>query len=551
MIQVIAPCVHLSAVIFLLLLRMIPLAQTAVDETLPQLSGSDVFLRLLAVLLLIAINAFFVTAEFSIVSVRRSRINQLVSAGDVQAKTVQDLQRGLDRLLSTTQLGITLSSLALGWIGESTMAVFLAVLLLKLPFAENTREVLSHSLAIPIAFFLIAYLQIVLGELCPKSVALLYPEQLARFLGPPSLAIARFFNPFIWILNQSTRWLLQLVGIQYIGQGWYNRVTPEELQLIISTSTESPGLEAEERELLSNVFAFAEVSVGEVMVPRTSLVAVPKDATFQELLHEVAASGHSRYPMMGESLDDILGIIHFKELAEPLVEGLLTPESLIQSWVRPAQFVSENMLLSELLDLMRRSGQAMVIVVDEFGGTAGIVTLPDVAAEIIGETHEPESPEESDVQMLDAQTFLVQAQTDLEEVNELLNLNLPLSEEYQTLGGFMIYQLQKIPAVGEQLRYDAWEMTVQSADGPRLEKIQVQRLELPSDVEGNSGAENQSDSTAQIELRVLTDLLDMPTSRDRHSPASEGHTDSEWGDRSSESDLEPRSRNPNPPDPKT
>ncbi|HEY9805029.1 MAG TPA: CNNM domain-containing protein, partial [Candidatus Obscuribacterales bacterium] len=227
----------------------------ATSDSLP-ITGREALLRLLSVLLLIAINAFFVTAEFSIVSVRRSRINQLVGAGDVQAKTVQDLQRSIDRLLSTTQLGITLSSLALGWIGESTMAVLMAAWLEQLPVPLALRQTLAHSLAVPVAFLLIAYLQIVLGELCPKSVALLYSEQLARFLGPPSLAIARFFNPFIWVLNQSTRWLLKLAGIQYTGQGWYNQVTPEELQLIIATSSESTGLEAEERELLNNVFEF-------------------------------------------------------------------------------------------------------------------------------------------------------------------------------------------------------------------------------------------------------------------------------------------------------
>lgn len=457
---------------------MIPLALGALIADPSSLTGSEVLLRLLSVFLLIAINAFFVTAEFSIVSVRRSRVNQLVSAGDVQAKTVQDLQRGLDRLLSTTQLGITLSSLALGWIGEGTMAVLLATLFLRLPLSPLARDLLSHSLAIPAAFLLIAYLQIVLGELCPKALALLYPEQLARFLGAPSLAIARLFNPFIWILNQSTRLLLRLFGVRYTGQqGWYNRVTPEELQLIISTSTESPGLEAEKRELLTNVFEFAEVLAGEVMVPRTSLVAVSKNATFQDLLQEVAKSGHSRYPATGESLDDILGILHFKELAEPLVQGILKLDSSIQPWLRPAQFVSENMPLNELLLMMRRSGQAMVIIVDEFGGTAGLITLQDLAAEIIGDSREPESLEEPDVQILDEQTFLVQAQMDLEEVNEFLNLDLPLSEEYQTLGGFMIYHLQKIPGVGEQFCYQTYEMTVESTDGPRLEKIRVRRLE--------------------------------------------------------------------------
>lgn len=494
----------------------------------PSLGGTDILTRILAVLLLIAINAFFVTAEFSIVSVRRSRINQLVSAGDVQAKTVQDLQRGLDRLLSTTQLGITLSSLALGWIGESTMAVLLTALFVSLPLPTQTRQVLAHSLAVPAAFMLIAYLQIVLGELCPKSVALLYPEQLARFLGPPSVAIARLFHPFIWILNQSTRWLLRLVGVQYMGQGWYNRVTPEELQLIISTTTESPGLEAEERELLQNVFAFGEVTAGEAMVPRTSIVAVEKEATFQELLQEVASSRHSRYPVMGESLDDIVGLIEFKELAEPFAEGTLKFNQPIQSWIRPAQFVAEEMPLNELLDLMRRSGQTMLIVVDNFGGTAGLVTIQDVVAEIIGETHEPESPEEPSIQILDEQTFLVQAQIDLEEVNELLNLGLPLSEEYQTLGGFVIYQLQKIPLVGEQLRYKTCEMTVESAEGPRLERILVRRLE-PLIPEAASELENQLESQ---EPDSLTDAaIDLPPESNQEPStdvASTNHRSRSW-----------------------
>lgn len=445
------------------------------------LTGGNVAARLLAVFLLIGINAFFVTAEFSIVSVRRSRINQLVSAGDIQAKPVQSLQRSIERLLSTTQLGITLSSLALGWIGESTMAVLLSFWIAQLPLPKLTALIIAHSVSIPLAFFLIAYLQIVLGELCPKSVALLYSEQLARFLGPPSLTIARLFNPFIWILNQSTRLLLRLVGIQYTGQGWYNRVTPEELQLIIRTSTESPGLEEEERELLNNVFEFREVTAGEVMVPRTSIAAIPKQASFQKLLDEIVVSGHSRYPVMGESLDDICGIIYFKELAQPLANHRLNVDSSIQPWIRPARFVPEYMPLHELLHLMQRSGQAMVVVIDEFGGTAGLVTLNDLTAEIIGDVNEPEGDMDVIVKQVDEQTFLVQAQTDIEEVNKLLNVNLPITEDYQTLGGFLIYQMQKIPSEGERHAYNGLELTVVAAEGPRLQEIMVHRLEpLPA-----------------------------------------------------------------------
>ncbi len=461
-----------------LILRILFVAQPPATDLIPQLTASDVILRLLSVLMLIAINAFFVTAEFSIVSVRQSRINQLASAGDIQARTVQDLQRSIERLLSTAQLGITLSSLALGWIGESTMAVLLRFWLGQLPLSEQTQQFFAHSLAIPIAFLLIAYLQIVLGELCPKSVALLYPEQLARFLGPPSLAIARFFNPFIWILNQSTRLLLRLGGIQYTGQGWYNRVTPEELQLIIQTSSESPGLDAEERELLTNVLEFADVSVREIMVPRISIVALPEDATFQQLLEEVGRSGHSRYPVIGGSLDDIKGIVYFKDLSTPLAQRVLTLETAIAPWIRPAQFVPEHLPLSELLHLILHTAHPLMMVVDEFGGTAGLVTRKDLVGEIIGHPDEAldGSSEEPTIQFLNDQTALVQAQMELEEVNELLKIELPMEESYQTLGGFMIHQLQKIPSQGEQVQYQNLMLTVSSVVGPRLHQIRVERL---------------------------------------------------------------------------
>ena len=466
------------------------------------MTGRDVLLRFLSVLLLIGLNAFFVTAEFSIVSVRRSRISQLVAAGDVPAQTVQSLQHSIDRLLSTTQIGITLSSLALGWIGESTMAVLVGKVITSLPLPQEiTMAVcvadpgcarIAHSLSIPVAFFFIAYLQIVLGELCPKSVALLYSEQLARFFAPPSLAIARLFNPFIWILNQSTHCLLRLLRIEYTGTR-YNLLTPEELQLIITTEKESTGLKAEERELLNNVFEFGDVLAQEVMTPRTSIKAINHTAKFSILLHEVASAGYSLYPIVGDSLDDIRGIIDFKDLALPLARGELQLQNLIQSFVKSVQFVPESTRICELLPLMQREQLKMVIVVDEFGGTAGLVTLQDLIAEIIGDVTErdstaaPSAHGRAPLQRVDENTFLVQAGMNLEEVNEILELNLPLTEEYQTLGGFLLCQWQKIPAPGETLHHGQIDFTAISVAGPKLEQIRIhRRFVLP-----NQKMENQ------------------------------------------------------------
>lgn len=443
----------------------------------PSLSLTDVGLRLLSVLLLILINAFFVTAEFSIVTVRRSRIHQLVQAGDIPAIAVETLQRSIDRVLSTTQLGITLSSLALGWIGESSIVVVIGSWLKSFPLTASMSHAIAHSLSIPLTFFLIAYLQIVLGELCPKSVAMLYSEQLARFLGSSFKAIVRFFSPFIWILNQSTSYLLRLFRIEYTGQSWRPPVTPEELQLIISTENESTGLETTERELLNNVFEFGDVTAQDVMIPRTGIVSLSKEATFETLLQEMLSTGHSRYPIIGESLDDIRGIVYFRDLAKPLATGQLHLHSQIQAWMRPTRFVPEITPLSELLPMMQQEKPAMVIVVDEFGGTVGLLTIQDVIAEIIGHGGESQTSDDLLIEMIDPQTFLVQAQVNLEDLNEVLHLNLPLTKEYQTLAGFLLYQLQKMPNIGEICRYENLEFTVVSVDGPRLHQIQLRRFE--------------------------------------------------------------------------
>ncbi|MGL5793418.1 MAG: hemolysin family protein [Waterburya sp.] len=435
----------------------------------------NLLLTFVGVFLLIAINAFFVTAEFSIVSVRRSRISQLVKDGDLQAQTVQSLQKSIDRLLSTTQLGITLSSLALGWVGEKTMAVSFVTIIQRLPLPAYVSEAIAHSIALPLAFISLAYLQIVLGELCPKSVALMYPEQLARFFGPPSVAIARIFRPFVAILNLSTRLLLKFVGVEYSGQGLYEKVTLEELQLIIATDRESIGLEAKERQLLKNVFEFRDDTAEEVMIPRTDIVFLSLTTTFGELLQTITKTNYSGYPVIGESLDDIRGIIHYKKLSAPLSTGELTNDSTIAPWVEPASFIPESTSLNELLPSMQRSQQKMAIVIDEFGGTAGLITLHDLIAEIVGDAGNDLETGIEAIQQLDENTFLVSAQMNLEEVNEQLDLDLPLADNYNTLGGFLLEQWQKIPHQGEKLQYENLGFTVTAADSNRLFQILIHR----------------------------------------------------------------------------
>ncbi|MGL5832123.1 MAG: hemolysin family protein [Waterburya sp.] len=439
------------------------------------MAEQNLWLTLIGVLLLIAINAFFVTAEFSIVSVRRSRISQLVRDGDVQAQTVQSLQRSINSLLSTTQLGITLSSLALGWIGEKTIAVSIIVLIERINLPVFISKSLAHSLALPLSFIILAYLQIVLGELCPKSVALMYPEQLARFFGPPSVAIARIFSPFVAFLNLSTSLLLKFMRVEYTGDGWYERVTSEELQLMIATERESIGLEAEQRQLLKNIFEFRDDTAEEVMIPRTDIKFLNLDSTFGDLLKAIAEYGYSGYPVVGDSLDDIRGIIHYKKLAEPLGKGAINHDSTLEEWLEPISFIPESTSLNQLLPSMQRSQQKMMVVIDEFGGTSGLITLHDLIAEIVGDSGADLETGIETVQKIDENTFLVSAQMNLEEVNEQLELTLPLGTEYNTLGGFLLEQWQKIPHQGEKLEYENLAFTVTVADSNRLYQILITR----------------------------------------------------------------------------
>ncbi|MEB3312494.1 MAG: hemolysin family protein [Snowella sp.] len=440
--------------------------------------------QLLLVFLLIAINAFFVTAEFSIVTVRRSRINQLAEAGDIPAQRVKSLKRRLDKLLATTQLGISLAVLSLGWLGTKTIYEITQSLLAAFSFNPLDYDWIAHGVALPTTFILIAYLQIVLGELVPKSLAFLYAEQLSRKLTPIINAIAKILHPLIWLLDQSTKTLLGLGGVKMERNNWHERVTSEELQLMISTDVESTGLDHSERTILNNIFEFGDVTAAEIMIPRHQVATLSESATFTDLLEAINLHKHSRYPIKGESLDDILGIIDFKELAIPLSRGQLSSDTPLKPWIKPIRFVPESAALSDLLTMMQRSQLKTVMVVDEFGGTCGLITLEDLVEEILGDS----APEENDdndeatiLEMIDADTFLVEAQINVEELNEVLNLNLPLLDDYQTLGGFLLYEWQKIPTQGESLTYKNLTFTLETVQGPKLEIIRIHRsLPAPS-----------------------------------------------------------------------
>jgi CBS domain containing-hemolysin-like protein len=435
------------------------------------LTTQEIGLRLAVILLLIAINAFFVTAEFAVVSVRRSRINQLVASGDRQARSIQRLQEQIDQLLSTTQLGITLSSLALGWIGERVVADSIAPFFTT--WTGDNHLTLTHLLAVVMTFGLLAYLQIVLGELIPKSLALIYAEQSARILSAPSLVIARIFKPLVWVLNASTNFILNRLGIAD-NRHSRHQVSSQELELMISTERDSTGLEHNQRRILSKIFALSAVTATDVMVPKPQMQTVPATATWRMVLAQVAKTNFSRYPVTGASVDDLVGTIHFRDLAKPLAAGQVTLDSPIRNYIRPLNPVPKATPIDDLLLRMQAAGTAMAVVVDEYGAIVGLLTRKDAIAEILGKQKE-DYPKPSPIVTLDRDHFLVQAQIPITELNEALSIDLPTGEGYQTLAGFLLHRLQQMPITGETYRYQNLEFTVAVMDGTRIDRVHIRR----------------------------------------------------------------------------
>ncbi|MEM8714617.1 MAG: hemolysin family protein [Cyanobacteria bacterium P01_A01_bin.3] len=442
-------------------------------------AADSVWVPILWVSFLLLVNAFFVAAEFAIVSVRRSRIAQLVSEGNANATLVQQQQQQLRQFLSTTQLCITLSSLALGWIGAVQVAPLVCIGLARVEWLNSVLNAIPgemETLATLVTFAMLTYLQVLLGELLPKTLAIIYSEATSLRLIGLSSATKMVLRPLIGLLNRSSNLLFRLLRIPVPDSAaLIDAVTSEELQLLIASSSKSGSLEEEESTLLANVFEFGDAIASEVMIPRTSIDAIPQTATVRELLIEVEESSHSRYPVMGDSLDSITGMVQVKDVVGALGLENCTMDSSLAPFIRPAHFEHEQKKVGELLTTMQEERIPLVMVVDEFGGTAGMITVRDLVEEIFGRiSDDADTEEEPEFVRLGDRIHLVQAQVDLDEVNEELELELPLQDDYQTLGGFLIFHMQKIPKLNERFVYEHLIFTVVGVDGPRLDRIQVE-----------------------------------------------------------------------------
>ncbi|RMF49917.1 MAG: HlyC/CorC family transporter [Anaerolineae bacterium] len=429
-------------------------------------------LKLGLVLVLVAANGFFVAAEFSLVSVRRTRIAELVEQGNVRARDVQEAIANPDSVIAATQLGITLASLGLGWVGEPALSHFLEPVVHLFPITIQSE--VSHSIAAGLSFAIITFMHVVAGELAPKSVALQNPEGTSLVVARPTLWTEVLFKPAIIALNGAGNMLLRLFGIEPVsGHEMVHSV--EELKMLVEASTEGGVVEKDEGEMLHAIFDFGELLVEQVMIPRTEIVAVEADASLQATIQRMVSHPYTKFPVYEENLDQILGVLHARDVIAA-TQDPARQHCVARDLVREALFVPQAISVNRLLQEFRARRQHIAIVLDEYGGTAGLVTLEDLLEEIVGEVSGPFDEQRPEIQPLADGQVLIDGLTLIDDVNEELGLNLE-DAHYNTIAGFVLGRLGRIPQVGDAVDVDGVRLEVREMDGLRIARLLLQRLQ--------------------------------------------------------------------------
>lgn len=436
------------------------------DDSALSISG-----RLLAVLALLLANAFFVAAEFALVTVRRTRVEQRASEGRATAQLLRRALGRLDTYIAACQLGITMASIGLGWIGEPALASLLEPAFGFLP--ERWTAVTSHGVALGIAFTAITGFHVVLGELSPKGVALQYAEKTAFAIIWPLHWFLLLFRPAIWLLNQAGWLVLRPLGIR-------RRLTehlvhsPEELRMLFEASEEAGVLGEHEELMLSRVLEFSGLAAHQVMVPRTEVVAISADADLRQALATVAAHGHTRYPVVRGGLDNVMGLLHSKDLLRVIHEGA-EDGFRVEKVMRPILRLPESLPIHIFFNEMRRRGTQMAVAIDEFGGTAGLVTMEDILERIVGQLRDEFDRLEEPVRRLPDGGAVVDGLVLVQDVNESFGLHLE-EEPYDTIGGYVFGRLGRRARVGDEVTVDGWNLRVLALDGLRVARVRLAPL---------------------------------------------------------------------------
>jgi CBS domain containing-hemolysin-like protein len=432
-------------------------------------------LELLAVVLIVAANGFFVAAEYSLVTVRRTRLQELDAQGSRAARRVLRLLDSPPRFISSIQLGVTLSSLALGAIGEPVVSQLLKRPLDLLPSSWHTG--VADTISVILAFTILTYFHVVMGEIVPKSFTLGHPERVALLSAGPVSVFHAIFRPFIWVLVRSSAAVLRWVGVTP-ATGVALVHSEEELKMLVTASREKGVLEEDEQEMLHKVFEFADKDAVDVMVPRPDVVAVPVDMPVPDMLRLVLAHPFTRYPVYEGDLDDIVGVLHVRDLFSALHErGLQNID--VRSVLREAIMVPETKPLDELLAEFQRTSNHLAIVVDEYGSVEGLVTLEDLLEEIVGEIGDEFDLPDAGVRRLGRGRVRIGGSFPIDDFNERFGKHLP-EDDYHTVGGFVFGELGRVPKVGDVVTFDEARFEVSDTDGPRIREVDVTLAVTPA-----------------------------------------------------------------------
>lgn len=436
-------------------------------------------LRLFAVVILVLANGFFVAAEFALVSVRKTRIAELISQGNSRAQWVRKAIEDPDRFIAATQLGITLASLGLGWIGEPALGKLLRPIINLFPAA--IEDGLSHSLSAGLAFALITFLHVVVGELMPKSIALQSPERTSLAIARPTVLAEGIFKPAIWLLNGTGNFLLKLLGFESASPHELVH-SAEEIKMLATASAESGIVKDSEEEMVHAVFEFGDMFVRQVMVPRTEMIAMQAHASLERVIEIAIQHPFTKFPVYEQSLDQVIGVVHLKDLVKALHGGENSAKNAMDL-MREVIFIPETARLSDLLARFRARKNHIAIVLDEYGGTAGVVTLEDLLEEIVGEISDP-FDDEPEIKPLPDGTFSVDGLSLIDEVNEHFQLTLS-DPNYDTIAGYILGQLGRMAQIGDVLTVDGATLRVTAMDGLRIDRISISPAAMEVDLPSN------------------------------------------------------------------
>jgi CBS domain containing-hemolysin-like protein len=429
-----------------------------------------VIFNILIIAILLAFTGFFVSYEFAIVKVRSTRIDQLVSEGNNSAVVAKSIISNLDEYLSACQLGITITALGLGWLGEPTVDQIIHPLLKSLYLPESVANITSFILA----FAVVTFIHVVVGELAPKTFAIQKAERLTLIFARPMMLFYKIMYPFIKALNGSARFVVGLFGLKPASEH-ENAHSEEELQLIISESYKSGEINQSEYKYVNNIFEFDDRVAKEIMVPRTEIVVFDQNQTLKECLEIVSVENYTRYPVIDGEKDHIVGMVNMKEVLTEYVKGM-NVETSISQYIRPVIQVIESIPIQDLLVKMQKDRVHMAILIDEYGGTAGLVTVEDILEEIVGDIRDEfDGDEVPEINKINENKTVVDGKVLIEDVNDLFGLDIDHSD-MDTIGGWIMSEKIEV-AEGDKIHYNDYEFTILEVEGYHIKTLEIVKLQ--------------------------------------------------------------------------